>query len=133
MFRESDAGRPQPPSSTNDPDRDVPTLRTPTEVAVVRYKVGVSADELLYRFSVGDHIGALDAAQALFDEEPVPIVSLPSNVARAMPLTHREEYVLSFVDGRRALDYIVNECGLAMLDALAAVCGLLDKRVIALR
>ena len=128
MYRESVANR-----SSDDSDRDVPTLRPPAEVSVVRYKVGVSIDELLYRFSVGDYIGALDAAQSLFDEEPVPIVVLAPHVAEVMPLTHREEYVLSFIDGRATLDDIVHQCGLPMLDAVGAVCGLLDKRVIALR
>ncbi len=112
---------------------DVPTVRPPAEVSVVRYKVGVPVDELLYRIEMGDTAGALDAAQTLLDEEPLPIVMMPSTLSAELLLGHREEYLLGFIDGHATLEEVIRSTGMSMLEALRALCGLLDKRVIALR
>lgn len=113
--------------------REAPTLRPPPDVSVVRYKVGVPVDELLYRFEMGDTAGALDAAQALLDEEPKPIVMMPATLSAELLLGHREEYLLGFIDGHATLEEVIRSTGLSMLEALRSVCDLLDKRVIALR
>jgi hypothetical protein len=128
MFRESEAD-----DTKDESFRDAPTLPPPAAVSVVRYMVGVSVDELLYRFSVGDTAGAVDAALELLDEDPIPIVAVPADVMSEMVLEHHASYLLSFVDGQAPLDEIIKATGLPLVEALRAVCELIDKAVIALR
>jgi hypothetical protein len=115
-----------PPSS-----RDAPTVPPPALVSVVRFQIGAPVDELLYRMGVGDHGGAVDVAQELMEDRAVPIMLLPPDVVRDMVLEYRENLLLSFIDGHSSLEKVLQDSGLDMLDALRALCELLDQRVIA--
>jgi hypothetical protein len=128
MYRESEAD-----DTKDESFRDAPTLPPPAAVSVVRYKVGVSVDELLYRFSMGDMAGAVDSALELLDEDPIPIVAVPTDVLSEMVLGHHASYVLSFIDCEATLDEVIKASGLPLVEALRALCELLDQSVIALR
>src|SRR5262249_25435780 len=64
------------PRRSYDP-RNSPTLPPSARVSVTRFKCGAPVDELAYRLSVGDHEGALDAAQTLFDMGSIPVLEMP--------------------------------------------------------
>jgi hypothetical protein len=110
---------------------DAPTLPPPAMVSVVRFRSGAPVDELLYRMGVGDYVGALDVAEELLDERAVPIVVLPRSVIAEMTLEYRECLLLACVDGSSTLEKAIDDSGLEMIDALRALCDLLDKRIVA--
>jgi hypothetical protein len=115
-----------PPSSR----RSAPTVPPPPIASVIRYKSGAPVDELLYRMSMGDNGGALDAAQDLFDARYVPVVVLPPLGGTDMRLGYREQLLLTLIDGTAPLADVLEGSGLEMLDALRALCELLEKDVI---
>jgi hypothetical protein len=115
-------------------DEDEPTQRIPSCVRIVitRFQAGPPVDELLYRVALGDHPGALDCAQMLFERHCIPIFRWVGSLAD-LALDWRAELVLSCVDGAATLEDIIrNDCGLDVLDALGALCELLDKDVVSL-
>lgn len=116
-----------PPSS-----RDAPPLRPPPLASIVRYKTGAPIDEVLYRLSVGDLPGVLDAAESLLDEDCVPILVLPHDVVRDLCLSAREELIVSLIDGHATLEEVIAAAELSLLEGLRTVCELLEKRIIAL-
>ena len=109
-----------------------PTLPPHAFVSVVRYKSGAPVDELLYRIAMGDHGGALDAAQDLFDRRHIPVLVLPLSSLSDTMLGYSEELLLSFIDGNACLADVIEDSGLEMLDALRALCELLEKDIITL-
>jgi hypothetical protein len=111
--------------------RSAPTVPPPPIASVIRYKSGAPVDELLYRMAMGDSAGALDAAQALFDARYVPVLILPPLGLGESTLGYREELLLSLVDGKASLPEVIDGSGLEMLDALRALCELIEKDVIA--
>jgi hypothetical protein len=89
--------------------------------------------ELLYRFEVGDHKGALAAAESLLDRSLVPIILIPTELLPAMVLDPRAALLVTCVDGRTSLEAVLEASTLPMLDGLRALCELLDRGVVALR
>jgi len=81
---------------------------------------------------MGDHGGALDAAQDLFDRRHIPVLVLPLSSLSDTMLGYREELLLSFIDGNARLADVIEDSGLEMLDALRALCELLEKDIITL-
>jgi hypothetical protein len=113
---------------------ECPTLPPPPSVRIEHFHTTpVDMDELLYRLSVGDHEGALGVAESLLREDPIPLIIVAGVLLQAMNLSHRDEYVLSFVDGCSTLGEVVLATGLVKLEALRSVCELLERNVIALR
>jgi hypothetical protein len=109
----------------------VPPPRPP--ISVTQIKVGAPIDELLYRFSMGDFKGALAVAEALLDEERIPIVMVPPDLLVHMRLDHREAFLVSFIDGQSSLDAVLQASGMPMLEGLRAICELIEKKIIGLR
>jgi hypothetical protein len=88
--------------------------------------------ELLYRFDVGDHLGALAAAEALLDRSLVPLIVVPDELLGAMRVETSTALLLASIDGRSSLEVVLERCGLPFTDALRALCDLLDARYVAL-
>ena len=78
-------------------------------------RVDAPLHELLYRFHVGDHKGALAAASELLDRTLVPVVIVPRAFRRTMPFDHHEAAVLSAVDDTRTLEEVIEASTLSML------------------
>jgi hypothetical protein len=113
-----------------------PTIPSPPpapDVSVEHIRVGAPIDEVLYRMSVGDYDGALSVGESLMVEDPIPLVIVPKLLIAAMKLAHREEYVLSFVDGWSTMREVVEATRLPEVDALRSLCELLEKNILALR
>ena len=114
-------------------DDRAPTLRP------LRMKVKDVRDELaplhelLYRFEVGDHKGALAAAETLLDRSLVPTILVPTELLPAMALDPRAALLVTCVDGTTSLESVLEASTLPMLDGLRALCELLDRGVVALR
>jgi hypothetical protein len=125
----------QAPISRNAPTLPPPgmpeTVRPPPRISVTRYKSGAPVDELLYRISMGDHDGALDAAQALFDAGSIPVLVLPVEGMTAL-VGYRADLLLTCVDGVTPLSAVIEASGLEMLDALRALGELLAENVVVL-
>ena len=101
-------------------------------LTVSRYQLGVSIDEILYRYDMGDIAGALREGLPLIDEAHVPAVVMPDVVLSAVDLSGREEYVLSLIDGWCTMSEIVDGSSLSTLETLRTVCELIEKGVVAL-
>jgi|HubBroStandDraft_1064217.scaffolds.fasta_scaffold450828_1 hypothetical protein len=104
----------------------------PEPIEVEHIHLGVSVDELLYRYDMGDIAGALSVGLPLLDEDYIPAIITPQVVLSAMPLSGREEYVLSLVDGWSTLAELVEISRLSTLDTLRTFCELIEKRVVGL-
>jgi hypothetical protein len=112
----------------------IPSPPPPPDVSIEHIRLGAAPiDEVLYRMSVGDYDGALTVGQSLMVDDPIPLVIIPKLLIEAMKLAHREEYVLSFVDGWSTMREVVTATRLPEVDALRTLCELLEKSVIALR
>jgi hypothetical protein len=107
--------------------RDTPTARpsrrTETDLTPLH--------ELLYKFEVGDHLGALATAEALLDAHLVPTALRPFDPPE--PLDATALLLLTFVDGRTTLERVLDASEIPMLDALRALCDLVEGGVVALR
>jgi hypothetical protein len=88
---------------------------------------------LLYRVSVGDHAEAIDIAEVFFERRNVPIVLLPSDSLDELMLGYRAYLLLGCIDGETALQEVIDASGLDLLDALRALCELIEKSVVSLR
>jgi hypothetical protein len=89
--------------------------------------------ELLYRFEVGDHKGALAAAETLLDRSLVPMVLVPQELLPALALDPRAALLVSCIDGATSLEAVLEASTMPMLEALRALCELLEQRVVTLR
>ncbi len=87
--------------------------------------------ELLYRFEVGDHLGALATAEALLDAHLVPTALHPFDPPDLVDPT--ASLLLGFVDGRTTLERVLDASEIPMLDALRALGDLVEAGVVALR
>jgi hypothetical protein len=88
-------------------------------------------EELLFRFEVGDYLGALSLSDALLGARPERLV--PADVARRIGLDHREGMLFDQIDGASCLEDVLETTGLPMVDALRSLCSLVQKKVVALR
>jgi hypothetical protein len=88
-------------------------------------------EELVFRFEVGDYLGALSLSDALLRARPERLVS--ASVARRMGLDNREAMLFDLIDDRSCLEDVLETSGLPMLDALRSLCSLVQKKVIAVR
>lgn len=109
-----------------------PTLPPPPSLRDVR-DTSAPLEELLYRFEVGDHKGALAAAESLLDRRLVPTLVVSWDTIPRLGLSPDAVLLLTSVDGQLALESLLEACGVPMLDAIRALCDLLDRRVITLR
>jgi hypothetical protein len=89
--------------------------------------------ELLYRFSVGDHRGALATAQVLFDQRLVPVIVAAPDRKKRIAVSSREMDVLQVIDNMTPLEDVLAASGLPLLVALETVCELIDRKIVALR
>jgi hypothetical protein len=120
--------------SERDFSREAPTLPPPApaeRVSVTRYKSDAPVDEFLYRLSMGDAAGLVDAVQELFDRGCIPVLLLPRQTV-APSIGFRAELVLSFVDGETSLEKIVHASGLDLFEAMRAVAELVAEGAISL-
>jgi hypothetical protein len=111
--------------------QDAPTVPPPERVSVTRYKSSAPVDELLYRVSVGDTAGLLDAAQGLFDRGCIPVLMLPPQAVVPF-IGYQAELLLFLVDGKTPLEEVLAASGLEMLDALHALSELLAEGAVSL-
>jgi hypothetical protein len=89
--------------------------------------------ELLYRFSVGDEVGAIAAAELLLDGRRVPALTVSLDVLDELDLDHRAALILAQVDGTTPLSRVLKESCLDRGDALRTVCDLVERRILVLR
>jgi hypothetical protein len=89
--------------------------------------------ELLYRFSVGDHRGALATAQELLDQRLVPVIVAVPDRKKRLAISHREMDLLQVIDNVTPLEQVLEASGLPMIVALETLCELLDRKIVALR
>ncbi len=101
-------------------------------IAIERIQLGVSVDELLYRYAMGDIAGALNVGLPLLDEDHIPAIIMPDVVVSALNVSGREEYVLSLVDGWSTMAEIVEVSRLSTLETLRTFCELIEKGVLGL-
>jgi hypothetical protein len=81
---------------------------------------------------VGDQSGVLDAAEELLADGVVVRIVLPPEVIATMMLEYRESMLLAYVSGSSTLKQVIQETGLEMIDALRALCELVDRRIVVL-
>jgi hypothetical protein len=89
--------------------------------------------ELLYRFAVGDEVGALAAAEQLLDGQRVPALTVSWDVLDEIPVEYHAALVLARVDGATRLSRVLGECGLSPAEALRTFCELVERRILTLR
>lgn len=124
--------RPTAERASDPGERDATTLPPPPSLRDLRDSAA-PLEELLYRFEVGDHRGALAAAETLLDQRLVPTVIVPFDLLHALGLDPNAMLLLAYVDGRASLETVLETSGVPMLEALRALCDLLEQRVIVLR
>jgi hypothetical protein len=111
---------------------EAPTLPPLPHVRDVRDQA-TPLEELLYRFEVGDHRGALAAAETLLDQRLAPTMIVPWEVVPSLELSPTATLLLTLVDGRTPLEALLDVGMIPMIDALRALCELLEQRVVVLR
>jgi hypothetical protein len=89
--------------------------------------------ELLYRFAVGDEVGAIAAAELLLDGRRVPALTVSRDVLDELELDHRAALVLAQVDGATPLSRVLRDSCLDRGDALRTVCELVERHILMLR
>jgi len=89
--------------------------------------------ELLYRFAVGDEVGAIAAADLLLDGRRVPALTVSLAVLDELELDHRADMVLAHADGATPLSQVLAACGLDRAAALRTLCDLVERRILVLR
>jgi hypothetical protein len=109
---------------------DAPSAPTPL-ASMTRYKSGAPVDELLYRVAMADYVGALAAAERLFEGGYIAVPVLGHLAEQERELGYRERLLMSSVDGSALLEEIIAASGLEMIDALRALCELVEKDIIA--
>jgi hypothetical protein len=89
--------------------------------------------EILYRFTVGDEVGAIAAADLLLDGRSAPALTVSLDVLDELELDHRAALVLARVDGTTPLSRVLCDTGLGRGDAIRTVCELVERRILVLR
>ncbi|MGD0525456.1 MAG: hypothetical protein ABSE49_09950 [Polyangiaceae bacterium] len=89
--------------------------------------------ELLYRFAVGDEVGAIAAAALLLDGRRVPALTVSLDVLDELELDYRATSVLGLVDGTTPLSELLAQSCLSPGDALRTMCELVERRILVLR
>jgi hypothetical protein len=89
--------------------------------------------EILYRFSVGDEVGAVAAARVLLDGRSAPALTVSFDVLDELVLDYRATLLLSYVDGTTPLSWILEGCGLDTTGSVRTLCELVERRIIVLR
>jgi hypothetical protein len=89
--------------------------------------------EVLYRFSMGDEVGAVAAAKLLLDGRRVPALTVSLDVLDELELDHRAAVFLACVDGTTPLSGVLDSCGLDRCAGVRTVCDLVERRIIVLR
>jgi hypothetical protein len=89
--------------------------------------------EILYRFSLGDEVGAVAAADLLLDGRRAPALTVSLDVLDELNIDPRAALVLSYMDDVTPLSRVITDCGLARGDAVRTVCELVERRIIVLR
>ena len=89
--------------------------------------------EILYRFSVGDGVGAVAAAELLLDGRRAPALTVSLDVLDELDLDHSAAVFLGQVDGTTPLSHLLHEGGLELEQAVRTVCELVERRIIVLR
>jgi hypothetical protein len=129
---------PPRPSGLRRKVRPVSTL-DPLEEALLARPVWDSREpepaihEILYRFSVGDEVGAVASARLLLDGRSVPALTVSFDVLDELELDFRAAVLLGRVDATTPLSRVLAECGLCASDAVRTVCDLVERRIIVLR
>lgn len=85
--------------------------------------------EMLQCFETGDYLGALSASDEVLGAHAVVFRGSGRRVQSA-PVSARAAYVLSLVEEHQTLEELVYTTGLPMIDALRAVCELVEEGVI---
>ena len=111
---------PFPPMTARRRLEEVRSLRTPAAHRIY---------EMLTCFEAGDYLGALSASDDVLGAHAVVFRASGRRVA-APPLSPRAAYVLSLVEEHETLEELVYETGLPMIDALRAVCELVESGMI---
>jgi hypothetical protein len=88
-------------------------------------------EDLIFRFEVGDYLGALSLSDALLGARPARLV--PADVAHKMGLDPKEGLVFDLIDGASCIEDVFEASGLTLVDALRSLCSLAQKGVMALR
>jgi hypothetical protein len=89
--------------------------------------------EILYRFSVGDAVGAIAAADLLLDGRRAPALTVSVDVLDELDLDHRAAVFLANVDGTTPLSRVLVDSGLDLDQGVRTVCELVERRIIVLR
>jgi hypothetical protein len=89
--------------------------------------------EVLYRFDMGDVMGALAAADGLLDGRRVPALTVSLDVLDEIDLDHCAVLVLAHIDGVTDLSQVLGASSLSLEDALRTLCELIDRRIVVLR
>jgi hypothetical protein len=89
--------------------------------------------EILYRFAMGDEVGAVAAARVLLDGRCVPAFTVSLDVLDEIDLDPRAALFLGAVDGTTRLSRVLEDCGLPLVDAVRTVCDLVERRILVLR
>lgn len=94
----------------------------------IRWELQIAA----VRFRMGDFHGALVAAMSALDTAPIPhLCASPKYLARAK-LTDAQRALLACVDGRTALEDLIQASGVGLLEGIDAMSELLDIGVLVL-
>ncbi|HEY8088936.1 MAG TPA: hypothetical protein VIF09_13850 [Polyangiaceae bacterium] len=89
--------------------------------------------EVLYRFSMGDDVGAIAAADLLLDGRRAPALTVSLDVLDELDLDHRAALVLAHVDGTTPMSEVLRESCLDRGTALRTLCELVERRILVLR
>jgi hypothetical protein len=87
-------------------------------------------EELLFRFEMGDYLGALALSDALLGRRPVLL--MPRELTPRLGVEDREAFLLQIIDGLTNVEEVVDASGLPMVEALRSLCSLVQKRIIEL-
>jgi len=89
--------------------------------------------EILYRFTMGDEVGAVAAADLLLDGRRVPALTVSLDVLDELELDTRAALVLAETDGTTPLSRVIVRSRLARADAIRTVCELVERHILVLR
>jgi len=89
--------------------------------------------EILYRFSMGDEVGAVASAELLLDGRRVPALTVSLDVLDELELDTRAALVLAETDGTTPLSRVIVRSRLPRADAIRTVCELVERHILVLR